>query len=249
MGLTIQYNLRAGTTSVKQVKELVSKLRQRALDLPFTEVGELVELNGPACNLERCGSDDPHRWLIIQAGQWVDRPAPRGGQYSYSVNPTHIIAFSTWPGQGCEQANFGLCRYPATIKVETETGRYGRSVMQTLRTKLAGWRWGSFCKTQYGSNPECGGGENFLRCHLLVIRMLDHAKSLGMLEYVDDEGGFWEQRDPKALVEEVGQWNEKIAAEFGKLKDQLGGNWKSPITEFPNFEHLEAKGRPQAPAA
>ena len=47
-------------------------------------------------------------WLLIQAGQYVNDPRDEG----YRVAPTHVIAFSTWPGQGCEEANFGLCRYP-----------------------------------------------------------------------------------------------------------------------------------------
>ena len=42
---------------------------------------------------------------------------------------------------------------------------------------------------------------SFLRCHLSVIRLLDHARDLNVLHEVDDEGGYWELRDVKALVE------------------------------------------------
>jgi len=122
MGLTVHYNLRTKTTSVKQAKELLSKLRQRALDLPFAEVGEMVELTGPACNHENHGPDDPLGWLVVQAREFIERPAPGGLRHIYSVRPTHVIAFTTLPGQGCEGANFGLCRYPATIEVQTEAG-------------------------------------------------------------------------------------------------------------------------------
>ena len=75
--------------------------------------------------------------------------------------------------------------------------------------------------------------------------MLDYAKELGILAHVRDEGDFWEKRDAKALVQEVGEWNEMIAAGFGKLKDLLGSGVQSPISTFPDFEHLEAKGREQ----
>ncbi len=75
-------------------------------------------------------------------------------------------------------------------------------------SRLSDWSWQSFCKTQYAGNAECGGGENFLRCHLAVIRVLDQAKSLGIMEDVSDEGDFWQNRDVRALAEEVGQWNE-----------------------------------------
>ena len=114
-----------------------------------------------------------------------------------------------------------------------------------IRTRLSGWCWGSFCKTQYASNPECGGVANFLRCHLSVIRMLDHAKELGILRSVSDEGDFWEKRNIEDLSREVGQWNEAIAGWLGQLKDQLGPDLLAAITKFPNFEHLEAKGRSQ----
>ena len=52
--------------------------------------------------------------------------------------------------------------------------------------------------------------------------------------------------DVKALVEEVGDWNEMIAATFGALSDVVGGSplgMESPISAFPDFEHLEFKGQ------
>ena len=54
---------------------------------------------------------------------------------------------------------------------------------------------------------------------------------------------FWEKRDVRALAEEVGQWNEMIAAFAGKLKDQFGGDLEAPITDYSDFEHLEARGQ------
>ena len=85
--------------------------------------------------------------------------------------------------------------------------------------------------------------ENFLRCHLTVIKLLDHAKSLGILADVYDEGDCWEKRDVKALAKEVGDWNTMIAGWSGRLKDVLGDAVQSEISEFPDFEHLEAAGR------
>ena len=54
--------------------------------------------------------------------------------------------------------------------------------------------------------------------------------------------------DVKALVQEVGQWNEMIAAKFGALNDVLNVSssptrLESPITDFPDFEQLEFKGQ------
>ena len=245
MGLTIHWSLRSTTRSPKKVRKSIAHLRGRALDLPFESVGDIVELSGSQCDFESREQDDPHRWLLIQAGQYVDRPT-RGGSISYNVAPSHVIAFETLPGPGCETANFGLCRYPSFIEIEEEArfvrGKGFVRAKRRLRTGLSGWRWSSFCKTQYASNPDCGGAPNFLRCHLAVVKMLDRAKSLSMLEDVSDEGGFWEKRDIKALVQEVGEWNETIAAVAGQMKDWFGKDLKAPITDFPDFEHLEVRG-------
>ncbi len=239
MGLTIHYSLRSTTRSPNQAREMMDQLHGRALDLPFEQVDDIVELSGPECDFENHEQDSPHRWLLIQAGQYVERSAD-GGSYSYKVVPTHVIAFETVPGDGCEPANFGLCRYPAHIELDDSQWPGQR---QRLRTGLSGWSWSSFCKTQYASNPECGGVQNFLRCHLTVISMLDHAQSLGILEDVSDEGGLWEQRDVQALAQEVGQWNNMLAGFAGQMKDWFGDQFVAAITDFPDFEHLEAKGR------
>jgi hypothetical protein len=91
---------------------------------------------------------------------------------------------------------------------------------------------------------------NFLQCHLTVIAMLDKAKELGCLAEVNDEGGFWEKRDLKALVQEIGSWNEMIAAVGGKLKDLLGEGpvgVEAPIPQYENFEQLELAGQAKLP--
>ncbi len=237
MGLTIHWNLQADVRTVTKARELVGRLRQRALDLRFSSVGEMVDLSGRDADYKALPVESPSRWLLIQAGQYIE-----SGDCHYAVEPQHVIAFQTQPGDGCEPANFGLCRYPAFIDVDDQrVGFLPRK--RRVRTNLAGWCWSSFCKTQYASNPACGGVQNFLRCHLSVIALLDFAKSLGTVEGVSDEGNYWEARDVEALAREVGEWNEMIAGFAGQLKDALGANVVSEITKFPNFEPLEAHGR------
>ena len=244
MGLTIHYSFKAPGSDA-QARKLVQALHQTAQDLPFKELGQVVELAGAQCDADKRASDDRLRWLLIQAtGSAEFKPQGRNRDSSYStwynVVPSRLIAFDTWPGKGCEAANFGLCQYPPVI--QTNHG--------PLRTGLSGWCWGSFCKTQYASNPKCGGVANFLRCHLTVVAMLDKAKELGCLERVSDEGGFWEKRDLPALVQEIGSWNEMIAAFGGKLKDLLGDGpvgLESAIAQYPNFEQLEAAGEGKLP--
>jgi hypothetical protein len=239
MGLTIHYKLKAKGTAVA-ARKLVEALHQQVHDLPFKEAGDLVDLAGEECNYDKRDKDDPLRWLLIQSQGSVSLShLPGESEYSSRrVSPTRMIAFTAWPGEGCEQSNFGLCQYPAEI-VDPRHGK--------LKTKLSGWRWSSFCKSQYSSDPQCGGVPNFLRCHLTVIAMLDRAKQLDCLGSVSDEGGFWEQRNVEALVKEIGSWNEMIAAFGGRLKDVLGCGVEMPIADYPNFEALELAGQSQLP--
>ena len=244
MGLTIHYSFKA-RGSEAQARELIQALHQTAQDLPFTELGPVVELLGEQCDFHKRPKDDPLRWLLIQAAESVE-VKPKGrkqnpGWTEWFRRPSlPANRVRRLPGEGCEASNYGLCQYPRVIA--TERG--------PLKTGLSDWRWSSFCKTQYASNPQCGGVPNFLRCHLTVIAMLDRAKQLGCLEEVSDESGFWEKRDLPALVQEIGSWNEMIAAFGGKLKDLVGngpGNLESAIARFPNFERLEAAGQSQLP--
>ena len=235
MGLTIHYGLHARVRSPRRARELMEQLRSRALDLPFKNVGEVVELAGRECDAGDRDRDAPLRWLLMQARQLV----VVGDEY-HQLPPHQLVAFSTWPGEGCEQANFGLGIYPRTMEIEDWSG-----TKRTLRTGIKRWSWKSFCKTQYASDPALGGVEHFLRCHLSVIRLLDHARALDILEEVKDEGSYWEKRDVRPLVEEAAQWNEQIAGLAGEMKDSLGGAIEAAILKFQNFEHLEARGRKQ----
>jgi hypothetical protein len=239
MGLTIHYQLKAKGSEAK-ARKLIAALHQQAHDLPFKEVGDIVDLAGDECDYNQRDKDDPLRWLLIQSQGSVSLShLPGESEYSSRrVSPTRMIAFTAWPGEGCEESNLGLCQYPA----ELVDPRHGK-----LKTKLSGWRWSSFVKSEYASDPRCGGVENFLRCHLTVIAMLDQAKALGCLDGVGDESHFYENRNVEALVKEIGSWNQMIAAFGGKLKDVLGGGVEMPIADYPNFEQLELAGQSQLP--
>ena len=232
MGLTIHYSFESDAPNADHARRLVEQLHQVACDLPLAEVGEVVELAGDEASHERVSDDENRRWLLIQAMRLFER-----GETRALLKPLHVIAFTTLPGPGCEAANFGLCRYPT----HTSLGE------RTVRTRLAGWYWQSFCKTQYASDPQLGGVENFLRCHLLLAKLLDHAQRLGILAEVTDEGGYWQSRDVAALAREVGRWNRFVAGIAGHIKDNFPGGIIAPITEYPNFEHLEAEGQNAKP--
>ena len=100
-----------------------------------------------------------------------------------------------------------------------------------------------------------------------MIHLLDRIAQLPTMKVdLDDEGKYgrsyytddpwakervytWHegQYDVKALVKEVGEWNEMIAVQFGAINDVLKASGsaltlESPISAFPDFEHLEFKG-------
>lgn len=252
MGLTIHYKIRSTARSEKKLRELVEKMRQLALDLPFESVGDVLELDNP----DHEKSDDALRWLLIQSQGSVQLNA----NTLTCVNPKKLFAITVVPGAGCEDMNLGLCSYPREIQVD------GR----TVKTGLSGYRWNSFCKTQYASDPECGGLPHFLRCHISCITLLERIAELPMIDVeINDEGKYgpanysddWKEareagREPtyvdhlgkynvKALAEEIGEWNEMIAAFGGALKDTVaktGMSVESPITSYSNFEELEFRG-------
>ncbi|HLO49391.1 MAG TPA: hypothetical protein VK211_13330 [Kamptonema sp.] len=225
MGLTIHYSLKLDSLSIELAKEKLTALHEVAVDLPFAQVGEIVEFEGEDCHFDRDNRDDRLNFLKLHAYKYV-----RDGDSYSSVAASRAIAFCTWPGQGCEAATFGLALHP-----------------KQTATDLTGWSWSSFCKTQYASNPEYGGIEHFLKCHLLVIKMLDSAQELGILNRVSDEGKYWENRNNiQELAECVGNYNALVAAVVGRISNLFGEGSKertySPISDYPNFEYLEAEG-------
>ncbi|HET6882072.1 MAG TPA: hypothetical protein VFI31_18040 [Pirellulales bacterium] len=225
MGLTIHYTFELNDGDEAQARAMVEQLRQKALGASFKEVGEIVEFVGDAADFQGLGKDDPNLWLLCQASRFLER-----GTTFYRIAPQQVIAFPTLPADGSEPANFGLATYPKTI----DTGE------EEISTEADGWRWSSFCKTQYASNPNVGGVQNFLRAHLSIVALLDAARDLGLLREVGDEGGYWEKRDVTSLADQVRYWNTAIAGLAGSIKDLLGGAAEAPITNYPNFEHLEA---------
>src|ERR1700689_3569364 len=120
MGLTIHYSL---TTKGDEAhaRTLITSLHQAAHDLPFKTLGDIVDLSGAACSFDRRGREDPLCWMLCQAQGSVRLRRPhrmgrgRTGDICVDVNPSRVIGFSAWPGEGCEESNFGLCQYPGMI--------------------------------------------------------------------------------------------------------------------------------------
>jgi hypothetical protein len=229
MGLTIHWDWR-GPKSRDEVRAVVEQLRQRALDLPFESVGDIAHFEGDNARSDQGSPDDDFHWLKIQARHIL---LSKNRTLHWDCFPSEIVGFEILVAPGSEPMEAFLATYPTTIQVEGKR----------LRTERRDWCGRGSCKTQYASDPQFGGAANFLRAHLSVCRMLDHAKELGLVVEVSDEGEFFEKRDVQVLVKEVGQWNAQIAAFVGAIGDLGVKNLNAPIRSFPNYEHLEAKGQ------
>ena len=165
------------------------------------------------------------------AAEWID--ATDGGWLD--LHP-HECWFFWVNSEGSEPLILGLARYPAVVEHEV------KGVPDQFETGLGvGWHWQGFCKTQYASLPEHGGDEHFIQTHLGFCRLLDTIAGDGMTLKVQDDGGYWDDRDEEKLRREIRRWNGLVASIGGRMKDS-GLQAESPIFDHPEFEHLEAEG-------
>lgn len=135
-------------------------------------------------------------------------------------DPTTAQGFFVHPGRGCETATFGFLRRTAATGAPAD------------------WYWQCSCKTQYASAVS---DAHLIACHTALVRLLDHAATLGIAVAVYDETHYWESRDVSRLVSEVHTMNQLVARVAGRLSDALGstGDLQAPIFEHPRFERLE----------
>ncbi len=224
MGLTIHYTFSLNDATVEQAREKVIALHKLALKLPFKSVDDLVEISENDCHFDKDDINDPYAFIKIRALKPVEIAL---NAFSWK-NPTYIIGFDSLPGDGSETPIFGLATHSEVKEVND-------------------WYWTGFCKTQYASNPEYGGLENFLKCHLMIVKMLDAANELGIVSDVSDEGGYWDKRDLQGLTSTIRQYNIMMAGFAGKLKDNLAADdinsIEASIFDYPNFEYLEAQSQ------
>lgn len=224
MGLTIHFTLAAPPdTDAARAGELVRQLRRRALDFKQRDRVDTVHPLGDDAEALRWAEE----WLFFPVSHHPER------RHQLCVRPLEGFLFPVGVGEDCEPMCLGLCRYPLTVRVEDGL----------RRTNLRGWRFKSFCKTQYAS---LHGWEHFRRCHTAVIDLLAAARRLGLTVEITDEGDYWPGRDLEALRRSLDQMNAVVAAAAGVLKDYAeesgGTRVQSPILAHPHFERLEAEG-------
>ena len=139
MGLTVHWQFQGPKTKA-EAKGILEKLRQRAMDLPFVRVGELVEFKGKKAQFSQ-ERDEPFRWLKIQAREtiWSDN-----GRIGWNCPAKEIVGFQVLVAPGSEPMDVFLATYPKSILVTDDWGRRKR-----LRTDRHDWSGAAFTKTQY----------------------------------------------------------------------------------------------------
>ena len=140
------------------------------------------------------------------------------------------------PGEGCENALFGLCQYPR------RTPFRARSVPTGFE---GGWLFRGACKTQYAGEH---GADHFVKCHRQIISVLDFWRQLGVTVEVTDESEYWQTRSEEKLQAMAKRYDGLVAAVAGTLKDAADKtdqklSIESPIFARKDFERLEAEGQ------
>ena len=218
MGLHLCYRLTLpGRTSVDEVRAKVAALKDFA---------STIGLGQTEYTLDALMAEADHREIvpILVGGMAGDQP----DFYGVGSNEPCVVAFLIAPGKGCEAAVFGFIA----------PGSRARYADSDDDRSPGEWFWSAACKTQYASVVS---NEHLVRCHAGLVRVLDHAASLGITVSVRDETGYWEHRSADKLIAAVADMNRIIARFAGALSDRLGDahNLEAPIFEHAEFEHLE----------
>jgi hypothetical protein len=221
MGLTIHYRLTLpGRTTIDQVRAKLDALREFANTVGFERVLGPSEYTSDEIA-------DPHtREIVAIIGSGLCSEPP--DFYGVLSGDPCVVAFLVVPGRECEPAVFAFMAPGARDRTEDSQ----------LDLHPGDWFWMACCKTQYASLVS---DEHFLKCHIGLVRVLEHAASLGIAVSVDDESGYWDHRSPARLLDSVRDMNRLIARFAGAVSDQLGDQHRiqAPIFDHPEFEHLE----------
>ena len=265
MGLTIHYHIKekksekrsTANARKKRVEEALKLLHAFAKELEsqgiFEEVSELRHFTQEEWNaIDR---EDEWSWWKIQSdyytskkimvrekSRYIKNDKPEYADRSFTVSPEEAFGFRIYPGRGCEEMNVGACLFPNEIYVNNPLyDPYNSSTSKQLKIKtgLKEWQWHSFCKTQYANEH---GINNFLKCHLGVIYMLDKFRESKVFEVdVSDEGDYWEKRDVRALAGEVQEWDTMLGNFAAMLQSAASENDMSieaPILKYKDIDDI-----------
>jgi hypothetical protein len=251
MGLTLYYDWK-WKADAAAARRMIAKFHALASKLPFDEVTEILERHPPGGEFKFA----PYEYDLPHGDLYLTRKRADGANELVNVPALHAVFFYARV-EGAETATIGLASHPPVvvhredvIVLDDEGREYERRIgagdpIEFPTRRRGYYSWHSFCKTQYAGNPKLGGEANFLKAHLTLIELLDQMKATGVPVRVRDDSKYAQHRDVNRLLKSLREWNGIIASFAGRIKDALGGdsaNVIAPITERPDFEHLEADG-------
>jgi hypothetical protein len=229
MGLTIHYTVEFDGTK-KQLQKKLEKIQQTCRDLPFEEVREVETV--------RITKDIIKIWNFLQEmitypNNSIDNMAMRDLiMEKLGVSTWKMVELGEWK-QECN-ARWKVTRPTTMVSLYLWPGEGCESLEFNFQRINGKFVCKSCCKTQYA--------EQFVKCHLLVIQLLDMLKAEGFDVDVYDEGGFWETRDIKVLAKNINESTALISAVLGGLKSAVADRGivvEAPIEKSQNYMKVD----------
>src|SRR4051812_16269756 len=172
MGLHLCYRLTLpGKTSLDVVRTKLAALKDFGATIGFDKVLGPTEYTVEELLEGAAERDFACIMATTLAGDPPDFYGIRAGQ-------SCAFAFAVAPGKECEAAFFGFIAPGSRAKYEESDDDLCPGE----------WFWSGCCKTQYASLVS---DEHLIKCHLGLVRLLEHAATLGITVSVEDETGYW----------------------------------------------------------
>jgi len=218
MGLTIHWKFRFEGNK-EEAKSILLSIREKLADWPLAELSPLWELdyskdfNDDEENKSKAGDGlNDYRWAKIQYQPPDICRKGKDGMRTWSRSNIYP-KYKGW----VFMAWAGEGCEPTNIGLISHSGKL--------------WRGHAFTKTQYA--------EDFVKCHLLVIKILDLCKIAGIVKSVHDEGDYWETRDLTKLAKNINDSTAFISQISCILSQKFPGQIMSPIDNCKNILNVE----------
>jgi len=220
MGLTIHYTIGYKGTADQLLSKL-NTIRSQCLDLPVEEVREIEHVHYRKEDLQFYFDTEKKTFYpnnTTKAMQAAEKAYQQKGLDREVLIDLQVFHRITKP-QAVELLKWS---------VWAGKGCEG-TAFHFVRQKKT-WKCISFTKTPHA--------EQFVKCHLLVIQVLDLFKEQGFTVKVKDEGKYWETRDLSVLAENINDYTDLLKTLFGSISKQAkeaGMTVEAPITECQNY--------------
>jgi hypothetical protein len=213
MGITIHWELEALPGSAAAAAAKLERVRGACLKLPFKEVGKIEHIPPRTCSAMHRREKRHGKQDDLYWAVFCARKYVPIGRGFQAVRPLEVVRLPLLAGEECDTTDLVLARYPGE----------------------EGWSGQGNTKTQYAAR--------FVESHLLVIAALDACKAAGILKEVEDEGGFWEARDLKALARNINASTNMIRRVYGSFERVRARRVVSPIKTCRTRVRLASEGK------